>query len=192
MSKVAKNIKMLDVLSSGKKYTCKELSNIIEVSPREIRNYKEELEKNGIYIDSYYGKDGGYKLRSKLELPTILFNEYDLNKLDEFIENNKTNKLIKDIINIRNKVFEFCKMVNNEELDLSPEKNSIYSDIKEAILTKKDICIEYFSKGELKNRVIKPMQIYSYNNNIMIVVQYSEDKNDIRHLNLNRIEKIIK
>ena len=43
-----------------------------------------------------------------------------------------------------------------------------------------------------KQREVYPKQIYKYDNLIMVVVQYSEDRNDIRHLNLNRIDKIIK
>ena len=77
MSKISKNIKMLEILSSGKKYTCKELSKLLEISPRVVRLYKDELEKEGIYIESIMGKNGGYKLYSKIELPFILFNEYD-------------------------------------------------------------------------------------------------------------------
>ena len=32
MSKVSKNIKMLDILSSGKKYTCNELAQLLDVN----------------------------------------------------------------------------------------------------------------------------------------------------------------
>ena len=50
MSKISKNIKMLDILSSGKRHSCKELANMLEVSPRMVRSYKDELEQEGIYI----------------------------------------------------------------------------------------------------------------------------------------------
>lgn len=59
MSKVSKNIKMLDILSSGKRYSCSYLAEVLEVSPRMIRSYKEELEKEGFYIESYLGVNGG-------------------------------------------------------------------------------------------------------------------------------------
>ena len=85
MSKISKNIKMLDILSSGKVYSCKRLSEILEVSPRTIRQYKDELEKEGIYIENVMGKNGGYKLYSKVEVPSILFNENDINKIDLII-----------------------------------------------------------------------------------------------------------
>lgn len=63
--------------------------------------------------------------------------------------------------------------------------------MKEAISLQKSVKIEYFSKGVLKQRIVYPKQIYKYNDLVMIVVRYSEDDNDIRNLNLNRIEKII-
>ena len=67
MSKISNVLIMLEYLSSGRKYSIKELSEKIEVSPRMIRVYKEEIEKAGIYIDTikekrkcyieYYSKD---------------------------------------------------------------------------------------------------------------------------------------
>ena len=61
----------------------------------------------------------------------------------------------------------------------------------DAINNKKKIMIEYFSKGVKKSRCILPIQIYVYENTIMVVVRYSDEPNDIRHLNLKRIENII-
>ncbi|MCI8446306.1 MAG: hypothetical protein HFH31_02295 [Bacilli bacterium] len=45
MSKISNVLIMLEYLSSGRKYSIKELSEKIEVSPRMIRVYKEEIEK---------------------------------------------------------------------------------------------------------------------------------------------------
>ncbi len=50
MSKVSNVLCMLELLSTGKKYSIKELSEELEVSPRMIRVYKDELEKAGIYL----------------------------------------------------------------------------------------------------------------------------------------------
>lgn len=48
MSKVSNTLTMLRLLESGKKYSVKELAEKLEVSPRMIKSYKEELEKCGI------------------------------------------------------------------------------------------------------------------------------------------------
>lgn len=52
MSKISNVLTMLEYLSSGKKYSIAELSANLEVTPRMIRVYKEEIEKAGIYIDT--------------------------------------------------------------------------------------------------------------------------------------------
>ena len=47
MSKVSNTLTMLRLLESGKKYSVKELAEKLEVSPRMIKSYKEELSKYG-------------------------------------------------------------------------------------------------------------------------------------------------
>ncbi len=192
MSKISKNIKMLDILSSGRKYTCRQLAETLEISPRMVRLYKDELEKEGIYIDTFLGKNGGYQLRSKIDIPSILFNQNDIEIMDKAIKNCRDEKELENLMNLKQKIVNYCKLVNKEVDFLEEEKRQILDDIQEAIIKKQSIKIKYYSKGMEKQREVYPKQIYKYDNLIMIVVQYSEDRNDIRHLNLNRIDKIIK
>lgn len=188
MSKISKNIKMLDILSTGRKYTCRELSKMLEVSPRMVRAYKEELEKEGIYIDTILGKEGGYQLRSKLELPSILFHYDDIRKIEQVMKTITKKEDLKILEEIKEKIANYCKLVDYDKIDgTKREKLEI---IENAIKKHCGIQIEYNSKGIKKQRIIYPKQIYMYENLIMIVAQYSEDSTDIRHLNLNRIEKI--
>lgn len=190
MSKISKNIKMLDILSSGKRYSCTELANMLEVSPRMIRSYKDELEKEGIYIEAYYGKDGGYQLKQSIDMPDILFNDEDLNLLDNLIKESKDYR--NQLCNLKDKIEKFSRLLDDDLSFLSDEKQEMLDNIKTAIRDKRCINIEYFSKGEVKTRIVRPLQIYIYDELIMIVVNYSEDVRDIRHLNLNRINKIVK
>lgn len=192
MSKISKNIKMLDILSSGRKYTCKQLAEILEISPRMVRLYKDELEKEGIYIDTFLGKDGGYQLRSKIDIPSILFNQNDIEIMDKAIKSCRDEEELGNLINLKQKIVNYCKLINQEVDFLEEEKRQILDDIQKSIIRKQSIKIKYYSKGMEKQREVYPKQIYKYDNLIMVVVQYSEDRNDIRHLNLNRIDKIIK
>ena len=192
MSKISKNIKMLDILSSGRKYTCKQLAEILEISPRMVRLYKDELEKEGIYIDTFLGKDGGYQLRSKIDIPSILFNQNDIEIMDKAIKSCRDEEELGNLINLKQKIVNYCKLINQEVDFLEEEKRQILDDIQKSIIRKQSIKIKYYSKGMEKRREVYPKQIYKYDNLIMVVVQYSEDRNDIRHLNLNRIDKIIK
>ena len=69
MSKISNVLTMLEYLSSGKKYSIKELAEKLEVSPRMIRVYKDEIEKAGIYIDTIKGPYGGYVLNQNIRVP---------------------------------------------------------------------------------------------------------------------------
>ena len=181
---------MLDILSSGKVYSCKRLAEILEVSPRTIRQYKEELEKEGIYIESIMGKEGGYRLCSKVEILSILFHEKDVQTIDSILEKLSISDQ-KELENIKQKIMTYCRLVS-DDIPLSPKEKEKIDIIQKSIQDQEKITIEYFSKGEKKTREILPIQIYMYEDMIMIVVHYSEDPSDIRHLNLKRIEKILK
>lgn len=86
---------MLEYLSSGKKYSIAELSANLEVTPRMIRVYKEEIEKAGIYIDTIKGPYGGYILNQNINVPKrfITPNEIYVKNKDFF---NLINRAIKE------------------------------------------------------------------------------------------------
>ena len=86
---------MIQYLSSGKKYSILELSDLLEVSPRMVRVYKDEIEKAGIYIDTVKGPYGGYVLNQNVNLPKrfILPNEINISNKGFF---NKVNRAIKE------------------------------------------------------------------------------------------------
>ena len=95
MSKISNVLTMLEYLSSGRKYSISELSEKLEVSPRMIRVYKDEIEKAGIYIDTIKGPYGGYVLNQNITVPKrfIVPNDIDVNNKEFF---NMFNKAIKE------------------------------------------------------------------------------------------------
>ena len=95
MSKISNVLLMLEYLSSGKKYSISELSEKLEVSPRMIRVYKEEIEKAGIYIDTIKGPYGGYVLNQNINVPKrfITPNVININNKEYY---NLINKAIKE------------------------------------------------------------------------------------------------
>ncbi len=95
MSKISNVLTMLEYLSSGKKYSIKELAEKLEVSPRMIRVYKDEIEKAGIYIDTIKGPYGGYVLNQNICVPKrfITPKEIDGKNKDTY---NLINKVIKE------------------------------------------------------------------------------------------------
>mgnify|MGYP004518574367 FL=1 len=95
MSKISNALTMIEYLSTGRKYSINELSEKLEVTPRMIRVYKNELEKAGIYIDTIKGPYGGYVLNQNINIPKrfITPNTIDI-KNKEFY--NIINKAIKE------------------------------------------------------------------------------------------------
>lgn len=67
MSHIARELKMLFYLNSHRDRYVKidELVDLLEVTPRQVRRYREDLEQNGFGIDSRTGEDGGYKLKTR-------------------------------------------------------------------------------------------------------------------------------
>lgn len=50
MGKAAMCIKMLQMLNSGRIYKVSELADLLETNPRNVIEYKKELEEAGYYI----------------------------------------------------------------------------------------------------------------------------------------------
>ena len=95
MSKVSNVLTMLEYLSTGRKYSIKQLSSLLEVSPRMIRVYKDELEKAGIYIDTIKGPYGGYVLNKTINVPKRFITPKSIDgKYKDFF--NQLSKAIKD------------------------------------------------------------------------------------------------
>ena len=49
MSKISNILMMIELLGTGRKYSVLELARELEVTPRMVRVYKDEIEKAGIY-----------------------------------------------------------------------------------------------------------------------------------------------
>ena len=95
MSKISNVLLMIEYLSTGKKYSIAELSEKLEVTPRMIRVYKDEIEKAGIYIDTIKGPYGGYVLNQNINVPKRFITPKEINiKNKEFY--NIINKAIKE------------------------------------------------------------------------------------------------
>lgn len=84
MSKVANMLNMVNLLKDGKIHNMKEIAEQIEVSPRMIKQYKNELEQAGIYIDSKRGISGGYSLNSELNNIDVGLTSQELIKLKKW------------------------------------------------------------------------------------------------------------
>lgn len=100
MSKISNVLTMIEYLSTGRKYSIAELSEKLEVTPRMIRVYKDEIEKAGIYIDTIKGPYGGYVLNQNVNVPKRFITPNEIN-----IKNKNLFNLINRAIKEKRKCF---------------------------------------------------------------------------------------
>ena len=189
MSKVSNVITMLELLGSGRKYSINELANKLEVTPRMIRVYKEDLEKCGIYIDTIMGPYGGYVLNQSVRLPVRKFKMNDAKLLDKYIEL-ETDKNIRDeLIILQDKIKGVYVGSKQEVSELKDETLRKYNLLTRAIKERRKVKILYYSYGKGENeRVIDPAEMFLFQNG-WYCAAFCEMKKDIRHFELKRIRE---
>lgn len=187
MGKIGNAITMLNLLSTGKKYSVSELASILEVSERMVRCYKEDLEKAGIYIDTIYGPTGGYILNQTVKIPIRKFTANDYQFLLSLNVDKKDKDKIKDIAEKIRGVYVAAKLKHDDIFD--GEKN-IYNKLDRAIKESRKVRIKYYSSDKSESeRIIHPLDLF-YTSSSWAVAAYCELRNDLRHFELKRIKEI--
>ena len=192
MSKISNVITMMELLSTGKKYSISELSYILEVTPRMVRCYKEELEKAGIYIDSLKGKYGGYVLNYNIRVPKRRFKAKDYKIIDDYIKIESDKRKKEELILLKDKIRGIYVGSNNEaiELNLRDENVKKYNILNRAIKERKKVKIEYYSYNHgITSRIIEPADMFYFRDGWYCAANCLL-RGDMRHFELKRISKI--
>lgn len=192
MTKLSNTLLMLQYLQSGRKYSVKELSEKLEVSERQVRCYKEDLEKAGIYVDTIMGPYGGYVLNQSIRMPVRRFRKKDYELLDKYITNEEDETIKEKLTLLQDKikgVYAGSKQ-ESQELNLKDETLTKYNLLTRAIKERRKVFIRYYSynKGE-NDRTICPAEMFLFQDG-WYVAAFCLVKNDIRHFELKRIIKI--
>lgn len=189
MSKLSNVLLLIDYLQTGRKYTITELAEKLEVSPRMVRSYKEELEKAGIYIDTIMGPYGGYVLNQSIRLPARKFKKQDYELLEKYIQAEPDSKQKEQLLLLKDKIqgVYIGSKKEAKELNLTETVQRKYNLLTRAIKERKKAKITYYSynKGE-NNRVICPAEMFLFQDG-WYVAAFCLMKNDIRHFELKRI-----
>lgn len=195
MGKFSNMLFMIDLLNTGNKYSIKELSQKLGVTERMIRYYKEELENNGIFIESFKGPNGGYFMIDKVK-NYISFNKYDVQLLEnvsKVLENSNFSfmKSYKDLLEKVKNMYSIAEEKSKFIVDIkSLDNNEIFNIVKSSIKKQEAINIEYRNiDGTISKRTIHPLQLFNYKD-INYVTAYCELRKDIRHFEIERIENI--
>lgn len=195
MGKFSNMLYMIDLLNTGNKYSVKELSQKLGVTERMIRYYKEELENNGIFIESFKDPNGGYFMIDKVK-NYISFNKYDVQLLEnvsKVLENSNFSfmKSYKDLLEKVKNMYSIAEEKSKFIVDIkSLDNNEIFNIVKSSIKKQESINIEYRNiDGTISKRTIHPLQLFNYKD-INYVTAYCELRKDIRHFEIERIENI--
>ena len=188
-------LKMIKILKDEKIHNMMDISEKIEISPRMVKQYKNELEQAGIYIESKRGINGGYSLNKELNNIDIGLTYQELIKLKEieqyFNENQDFKKIIGKIIESYEKNINEAdlKKINRiQELGKINLKD-IYLSLRKAINRKNKVKIKYYSNDSgLNDRVIHPAEMFYYLEE-WYVAAFCEKRNAIRLFKLNDIQE---
>ena len=195
MSKVANMLKMIKILKDEKIHNMKDIAEKIEISPRMVKQYKNELEQAGIYIESKRGINGGYSLNKELNNIDIGLTYQELIKLEEieqyFNDDQDFKKIIGKIIESYEKNInesDLKKINKIQELGKINLKD-IYLSLRKAINRKNKVKIKYYSNDSgLNDRVIHPAEMFYYLEE-WYVAAFCEKRNAIRLFKLNDIQE---
>ncbi|MCR4660603.1 MAG: transcriptional regulator [Clostridia bacterium] len=202
MGKASLCIQMLQLLNTGKVWKVSELADRLETNPRNILEYKKELEECGYFITNIPGRYGGYKLEDSALIPSLKLSPNEKNALIESYDyiKNKNDFMDKD-----NYETAFSKVISSVSLDekklnliavdkyqLSMPEEEIkkrYDFIDEAIKKKRVIEVDYNSlRSGLKLHILHPYKLFLYNNSWFFLAWYP-DAGDVWYFKVNRIEK---
>lgn len=189
MSKLSNLLVMVELLNTGRKYGVKELSSYLEVSERVIREYKLFLEEAGIFIDTIRGPYGGYILRKRVNIPTLLFNNNDILILKKCINNIVDENLRSDLKNIENKVYNNILQIENKNTQFinNDAELKIYNALNKAIKYNYKVKIKYYNLQHGESiRTIYPLGMYLFQNEWWCS-SYWEEKDDMRQFHIKRI-----
>ncbi len=199
MGKTSNCIKLLQLLNTGRMYKVSELASYLETNPRNIYEYRKELEECGYYITSITGRYGGFKLDKSSTIPSLKLTENEKDALIDnynyslakksFINKSEYEKAMSKIMssfenNISgNDYFETISYTNN---DISDE----YKKIKEATKKRNTCEITYINKKNKSAKdLINPYELYLYNDE-WFVLAYSLNKKDFTYFKLKRMKDV--
>ena len=207
MGKAAMCIRMLQILNTGRIYKITELAGLLETNPRNIIEYKKELDEvsveAGFYIETIPGRYGGYKLNGNAVLPAIKLDSKDRSVLVESYNHlmsdksaiNKTaivdvySKIMSALL-IEDKNLEFVSVNKVNVYGKIAEIKKWYEIIKKSIEQKTAIMMEYeFLKEPTHVIKVHPYQLFIYDNEWRFF-GWNCEINDVFYFKLSRIKDI--
>lgn len=199
MSKITNALLMMKLLSNGRVYSVKELSEELGVTERMVRNYKEQLEMSGYIIESFKGPGGGYFINKNNFMNINFFNKYDLEVLDRIeneviINNNELNKDFTELNKKLHSIYNSNKVLSEyKDVSVLISKNDEKVEIiNNCINNKNNLLIDYLgSSGKITKREIIPINVFEFENNIYVTA-FCKLRGAMRIFTLSKITNVTK
>ena len=207
-------IRMLQILNTGRVYKVSELADLLETNPRNILEYKKELNEVAtecgyeFFIDTVPGRDGGYKLNGHVIIPSLSLTHKEKEALvegmDYLMARNDfmakkdyplaIGKIISSLIMEDIKKDESISVINRFPLSMSEDDiANRYKIFQEAIKFKRKVKFKYLSqKNVVTERLFDPYELFMYNNAYFVIGwnNSQDDNSGVRWFKLNRIQEI--
>ena len=186
MSKLSNMLLMVFKLQTGGIYSIEYLSNMLEVSPRQVRRYRDDLELSGIYIHSKTGKQGGYYLDEDSIMHNVssLVGDYDelLSSLFQYEDGLSINDIAK-LYQIFNEESYLKECHNVQEI-----KN--YMIITYLTRERRVTTIEYLTKtGNMLSYNVHPYFTFK-KYGMLYLAAFEQQRKKIIYLRIERINRV--
>lgn len=189
MGKASMCIQMLEILNNGRVVKISELANLLDTNPRNIIEYKKELEECGYYITSVPGRYGGLKLEQHNLIPALFFKEEEKEAIRECYSYLLSKNVFVNKDHFEKAMAKVMSTFDNSMLDISLttvlEKDSAiyerdklqmtYNILKICIAKNLMVEVDYInSRGNNVKKTLKPYDLYIYNENWFLIADCVE------------------
>ncbi len=202
MSKTSQSIQMLKLLYSRGIVCTQDIAEYLDTNPRNVPEYKKELENAGYAIETLPGRYGGYRLHRRGIFPVVKLtaDEKDsfasacnyLYSRRDFLEKHEFDSAFSKIAATCNLDIGSYQLDAYNRFRLSMEEDKltdIYYAVRHCLEDSLILHIEYENVHcEISTRDIHCYKLYSYNDQ-WFVLAYDERSKDMRYFKLNRISK---
>ena len=201
MYKTANCINMLIILLARDIVPISTLAIELNTNPRNIPEYRKELEAAGYGIETIGGRYGGYRLKKTDLFPTLaltdeekkaLVESYDyiIGRNDFPYSSEYKSAMEKVIASVHGRKTDDSETLIIPRYSLAMSYEDIkarYNIISACITNQTTLNVKYRSNDNVvRQRCIHPYKLYMYNN-AWFVLAYCESVKDIRYFKLNRI-----
>ncbi len=201
MFRTALCIKMLMILFTRDVVSIKELADMLETNPRNIPEFRKELEVAGYPIETVSGRYGGYRLKKTCFFPTVRLTDAEKKALVESFEYVTKQKNFPSTPAYQTAMEKIMaanryRTIKDDEMILIPrhplampeeEIQERYAAVSECVEHRTKLKMEYRSNDNVvRERIVHPYKLYMYNS-AWFMLAYCELAKEIRYFKLNRM-----